>query len=88
MTKHRRLVSAVLAALLVLTLVPVEGIGGWLPMAYAVTQADIDALKGDASELASQRSDIKSQLAELKNQLAEETLKRQLGITDNENSAR
>ena len=27
-------------------------------------------------------------LAELKDQLAEETLKRQLGITDNENSAR
>jgi hypothetical protein len=89
MTKHRRLVSAVLAALLVLTLVPVEGIGGWLPMAYAVTQADIDALKGDASELASQRSDIKSQLAELKNQRSSalkqlELLDQQIALTERE----
>ena len=89
MTKHRRLVSAVLAALLLLALAPAEGIGGWLPMAYAVTQADIDALKGDASELASQRSDIKSQLAELKNQRSSalkqlELLDQQIALTERE----
>lgn len=89
MTKHRRPTAAVLAMLLLLALAPAEGTGGWAPMAYAVTQADIDALKGDASELATQRSDIKSQLADLKSQRASaikqrELLDQQIALTERE----
>lgn len=68
MTKRKRILSLALAVLMVLVLTPV---GGELrPTAYAVTQDDIDSLKGDAKDLASQRSEVKSDLAELRSKRA------------------
>ena len=86
--KARRITALLLAALVLLALAPVEE-AGVVPVAQAVTQADIDALKGDASELADQRSGIKSQLADLKNQRAtaikrKELLDQQIALTERE----
>ena len=68
MSDTRKFLRRAAGLFLVLALLlPLAGPGTVLE-ASAVTKAEIDALKGDASELASQRSDIKSQLAELKNQ--------------------
>lgn len=66
MNIRRRLLSLALALLALFALT--EGEGGLVPPARAVTQAEIDSLKGDAKELASQSSSLKSQLAELKNE--------------------
>lgn len=64
--KHsRRILSLLLALLMVLALAPAEGL---VPVAYAVTQEQIDSLKGAAKELANESSQLKLQLAELKDQ--------------------
>lgn len=65
--RQRRILSLVLALLMVLALSPGEGL---VPMAHAVTQEQIDSLKGDAKELSKQSNDLKSQLADLKNERA------------------
>lgn len=57
--------------------------------ARAVTQADIDDLKGDADDLAQQRNELKSQLANLKNDKANaltvrSLLDRQITLTEQE----
>ena len=68
MTKRTRILSLAMALLMVLALTPA---GGELrPTAYAVTQEDIDSLKGDANELASQRAEVKSELADLQRKQA------------------
>ena len=89
MRKRPRTLALALAALVLLTLAPTEEPIGVIPVAQAVTQADIDALKGDASELADQRSGIKSQLADLKDQRAtaikrKELLDQQIALTERE----
>lgn len=89
MRKRSRTLALALAALVLLTLAPTEDPTGVIPVAQAVTQADIDALKGDASELADQRSGIKSQLADLKDQRAtairrKELLDQQIALTERE----
>lgn len=66
MNIRRKLVSLTLAVLALFALAGETG--GLIPAARAVTQAEIDSLKGDAKELASQSSSLKSQLAELKNE--------------------
>lgn len=65
MKKVRRGFSLVLALLMILALAPEEGL---VPVAHAVTQEQIDSLKGDAKELSKQSNDIKSQLSELRNE--------------------
>ena len=68
MTKRKRVLSLVMAALMLLALTPA---GSELrPTAYAVTQDDIDSLKGDAKDLASQRAEVKSELAALQSERA------------------
>lgn len=57
----------ILAALLLFSLASKAG-GPLVPVARAVTQAEIDSLKGDSKELANQRADLKSQLADLASQ--------------------
>lgn len=84
MTTRRRTLALVLAVLMALALAP--GGDPLLPVAYAVTQSDIDELKGDAEELASQRAGLKSELAVLKNRRAsaiaqKELLDRQIALT-------
>lgn len=64
----RKILSLTLAVLLLLALAPAEGREGLVPAARAVTQAEIDSLKGDAKELANQSAALKSQLADLKSQ--------------------
>lgn len=54
-----------MALLMVFALVPAEGL---VPVAHAVTQEQIDNLKGAAKELANESSQLKLQLAELKDQ--------------------
>lgn len=66
MNIRRRLLSLALALLALFALTGEEG--GLVPPARAVTQAEIDSLKGDAKELASQRNSLKGQLADLKNE--------------------
>lgn len=64
--KHlRRILSLVLALLLVFAMAPAET---FIPVAQAVTQEQIDKLKGDAKDLANESSQLKLQLAELKDQ--------------------
>ena len=89
MKNWRRIIALALAVLVLAVAVPAEESGGVVSVARAVTQADIDALKGDASELADQRSGIKSQLAELKSQRAtaikqKELLDQQIALTERE----
>ena len=60
--KIRRLVGLVIILALVL---PMAGPASVLP-ASAVTQAEIDALKSDASDLASQKKELQAQLSEVK----------------------
>lgn len=54
-----------MALLMVFALAPAEGL---VPVAHAVTQEQIDNLKGAAKELANESSQLKLQLAELKDQ--------------------
>ncbi|MDE7262546.1 MAG: peptidoglycan DD-metalloendopeptidase family protein [Oscillospiraceae bacterium] len=63
MKKQKRILSLALAVLMVLAMTPAVGELG--PTAYAVTQSDIDDLKGDAKELANERASVKSDLAAL-----------------------
>ena len=64
--KHtRRILSLLMALLLVFALAPAETL---VPVAHAVTQEQIDNLKGAAKELANESSKLKLQLAELKDQ--------------------
>lgn len=64
--KHmRRILSLLMALLLVFALAPAETL---VPVAHAVTQEQIDTLKGAAKELANESSKLKLQLAELKDQ--------------------
>lgn len=64
--KHtRRILSLLMALLMVFALAPAEGL---VPVAHAVTQEQIDNLKGAAKELANESSQLKLQLAELKDQ--------------------
>ena len=65
MKKQRRILSLVMALLLVFALAPTEGL---VPVARAVTQDEIDSLKNESKELASQASSLKSELADLKSQ--------------------
>ena len=65
MKKARRILSLALALLLLFALAPAESL---IPAARAVTQEQIDNLKGAAKELASESSKLKLQLAELKDQ--------------------
>ncbi|MDE7218922.1 MAG: peptidoglycan DD-metalloendopeptidase family protein [Oscillospiraceae bacterium] len=65
MKKHRRILSLVMALLLVFALAPTEGL---VPVARAVTQSEIDSLKSEAKDLAQQTSSLKSELADLKDQ--------------------
>ena len=60
--KTRRALGLVLALALFL---PLAG-QGMVVESSAVTQAEIDALKGDAGTLAAQRKDIQAQLKELR----------------------
>ena len=68
MSKYRRVLSLVLAALMVLALTPAGGEPG--TVAYAVTQDEIDSLKGDAKDLAGQRAEVKSELADIQSKQA------------------
>lgn len=61
----KRAFALVLALLMMFALSPDEG---FVPVAYAVTQEQIDNLKGEAKDLSKQSTDLKSQLAELKNE--------------------
>ena len=85
--KHKRVLTCVLAVLLVLAAAPA---GGELrPTAYAVTQEDIDGLKGDAKDLARQRSEVKSELADLRSKRAgvleqKNLIDRQISLTEQE----
>ncbi len=66
MKQGKRKIRAVLALVLTLALVlPLAGPAAVLP-ASAVTQAEIDALKNDASDLADQKKEIQAQLNEVK----------------------
>ena len=68
MKKRRRILSFMMALLMVLALAPA---GGELrPTAYAVTQEEIDSLQGDAKDLAGQRSEVKSELADIQSKQA------------------
>lgn len=68
MSKRKRVLSLALAFLMLLALTPAAG--ELRPTAYAVTQEDIDSLKGDAKELANQRAEVKSELTKLQNERA------------------
>jgi len=61
-----KLLSLVMALILVFVLAPAEG--GLVPEAKAVTQSEIDSLKSESKELANQRAALKSDLADLKTQ--------------------
>ena len=75
MKRKRRILSFVMAMLLLFALAPAEGL---VPVAQAVTQGEIDQLKSDAKELASETSSLKSQLADLKNQRSSALKRKQL----------
>ena len=87
MTKRRRILSFLLAVLMVLALAPAGGELG--PVAYAVTQEDIDNLKGDAKDLADERAEVKSELADIQSRQAsviekKNLLDRQITLTEQE----
>ena len=75
MKRKRRILSFVMAMLLLFALAPAEGL---VPVAQAVTQGEIDQLKSDAKELANETSSLKSQLADLKNQRSSALKRKQL----------
>ena len=60
MKRKRRILSFVMAMLLLFALAPAEGL---VPVAQAVTQGEIDQLKSDAKELANETSSLKIQLS-------------------------
>ena len=82
----RNILALTLALLLLFALAPTAEEWGLVPTARAVTQEEIDKLKGDAKELANQSSARKSQLAVVKSQrksaLAQkENLDKQIAVT-------
>ena len=64
--KKLRLTALLLAVLFVLALVPEDTVE-LLPTARAVTQADIDGLKGDKKELDKEKKEIEDELSRLRN---------------------
>ena len=76
--KTRRKLAGLLAALLLLALLPPAQDAGLVPTAHAVTQKEIDNLKDDAKGLKSERQDIESQLSKLKNDKNDAIKKRNL----------
>ena len=66
MIKGRRVLSLVMALLMVFALAPAEGGSGLVPVAKAVTQSEIDSLKSESKELANQLSGLKGDLADLR----------------------
>lgn len=67
--KHKRILSGILALLLILAL---------LPSASAVSQSDIDGLKDDKKELAGEKKQIEDQLASLRSDKASAVQRRAL----------
>ena len=67
--KRRMLTAALLAVLMILSLVPAEGPAGLAGRAQAVTQSDIDKLKKEKSEAAGQRKDVQNQISKLKDDI-------------------
>lgn len=67
--KRRVLTAALLAVLMILSLVPAEGPAGLAGRAQAVTQSDIDKLKKEKSEAAGQRKDVQNQISKLKDDI-------------------
>ena len=65
--KTRRKLAGLLAALLLLALLPPAQDAGLVPTAQAVSQKDIDKLKNDKKGLAGEKADIQNQLSKLKN---------------------
>ena len=68
MKKGRKILSLLMALLMILALAPSESGLGLVPIARAVTQSEIDSLKSESKELASQLSEVKSDLADLRTQ--------------------
>lgn len=76
--QHWRCVRRVLGLVLVLALVlPLVGPASVLPVS-AVTQAEIDALKSDANDLARQKKELQAQLNEVKSDKNEALKQKQL----------
>ncbi len=72
MKKHpaiKRILSLLLALAMVPALLGPAG-EGFLPAAHAVTQEEIDSLKGDAEELAKKKKELKAQLATIRNDIS------------------
>lgn len=67
--KRRMLTAALLAVLMILSLVPAAGPAGLAGRAQAVTQSDIDKLKKEKSEAAGQRKDVEAQISKLKDDI-------------------
>ena len=85
--KQRRALSLVLAILMLFALTPVGGELG--TTANAVTQEDIDSLKGDAQELANEKAEVKKDLEALVSKQAsireqKNLLDRQISLTEQE----
>ena len=64
-------------------------LGGTLTPAGAVTQADIDALKGDAKEIAQDKKDLQAKIDQLSSDISnnlrrKELLDQQISLTENE----
>ena len=88
MTKQKRFLALVMAVLMVLALTPMGGESGSIAYA-AVTQEDIDSLKGDAKDLANQKAEVKKDLAALVSQQAsvkekKNLLDQQIRLTEQE----
>lgn len=87
MKNKKRILAFVMAVLMVLALKPMESELG--SVAYALTQDDIDSLKGDAKELANQKAEVKKDLAALVSQQAsvkekKNLLDQQIRLTEQE----
>jgi len=89
MRKQKRLFKSILSfALALALLIPLAGPAAVLPSS-AVTQAEIDALKSDASKLAGQKKDIQSQLKAVRADKSKamdqkKLLEQQIGIIQSE----
>lgn len=87
--KHSRKRFSLLRALPLLALVLCLGLADLAPAASAVTQADIDALKGDAKDLAQEKKDIQAQIDKLSSDISttmerKRLLDGQIGLTEQE----
>lgn len=88
--KHsRKQFRSLLRALPLLALVLCLALADLAPAASAVTQADIDALKGDAKDLAKEKKDLQAQIDKLSSDISS-TMERkrlldgQIGVTEQE----